>query len=357
MRFIPTSHLKPGQKLASDLELSTNRVLLRRGAILKASIIRKISNFGFQGIYIDDELSEGIEITDVISHDLKVKTKKELESLFYGVKNNLITSTVKQIKSIKRLVHDIVNEISHNRNVMVNIIDLRSYDDYTYSHSLNVAVISAIIGTAMKLSWEAINELTMGALIHDLGKMFVNKDILNKPGKLTDDEFEEMKRHSFLGYEYVRNRFDIAQNSKLTALQHHEKYNGSGYPGGLAGKDIHPYSRIVCVADVYDALSSDRPYRKAMLPSDVMEYIMGGYNTMFDPEIVSALTRKVAPYPVGTCLRLSTGDLGIVVENRESTGLRPVLRLIVDNKPTSRYIDLANDRDALNITIKEIINY
>jgi hypothetical protein len=101
---------------------------------------------------------------------------------------------------------------------------------------------------------------------------------------------------------------------------------------------------------------SDRPYRKAMPPSEVLEYIMSGYNTMFDPEIVTALMKKIAPYPVGTCLKLSTGEIGIVVQNNEETSLRPVVKLIVEGKPTDNYIDLSNDRDALNITVKEVIN-
>lgn len=357
MRFVPISHVRTGQKLASDLTISRNRVLLRKGVVLKPSLLRKIANLGFQGVYVDDELSQGIDIEEVISHDLKLSTKKELESLFTSIERNNKSSAKKQIKSLQPLINSIVSEISHNRHVMINVIDLRTYDDYTYSHSLNVSVISAVIGTALGMSREAVSELAMGALIHDVGKMFVDKKILNKPERLTTKEFEEMKKHSELGFEYLCGHFDISENSKITALQHHEKYDGSGYPNELSGEDIHKYSRIVCVADVYDALMSDRPYRKAMLPSDVMEYMMGGYNTMFDPEIVSALTKKVAPYPVGTCLLLSTGQLGIVIENNESASLRPVVKLVENGKPTDQYIDLSNDHSALSITVKEIVNY
>ncbi len=356
MRFVPLSHIKPGQKLASDLVISKNRVLLRKGAVLKSSLIKKISLLGFQGVYIDDELSRGIDIEEMISHDLKISTKKEIESLFVSIQNNSESNVRRQIKSLKPLIHSIVSEITQNRHVMINVIDLRTYDDYTYSHSLNVSVISAVIGTALGMSKETVNELAMGALIHDVGKMFVDRAILNKPDKLTPEEFELMKQHSELGFQYLCKHFDISENSKITALQHHEKFNGSGYPLGLSGSDIHQFSRIVCVADVYDALMSDRPYRKAMLPADVMEYIMSGYSTMFDPEIVNALTMKVAPYPIGTLLILSTGQTGIVVENNESAGLRPMVKLIENGKPTDRFIDLSNDRSALNVTVKGIVN-
>lgn len=356
MRFVPVNFLRSGQKVASDLVLSKNRVLLRRGVVLNTSIIHKVSSLGFQGIYIDDELSEGINVEEVISHDLKVKTKKEVESLFTHIERNRQTNVKKQVKEIKPLIENIVDEISHNRNVMINVIDLRTFDDYTYSHSLNVAVISAVMGTALKMNKAEVNELAMGALIHDVGKMFVDRSILNKPGKLTPEEFEQIKKHSELGFKYLCDYFDISENSKIASLQHHEKFNGTGYPSGISGEDIHRYSRIVCIADVYDALMSDRPYRKAMQPSEVIEYIMSGYNTMFDPEIVTALTRKIAPYPVGTCLRLSTGEIGIVVRNNESTSLRPVVKLIEKGKPTENYIDLSSDRNALNITVNEVIN-
>jgi len=356
MRFVLTHFLKPGQIIGSDLELSRHKILIRRGVVLNAALIQKIKDLGFQGVYIDDPLSEGIEVVDIISHDLKMKTRNEVESLFSSVEKNFVSNAVKKIDSIKKLIRNVVDEIFHNRRVMLDIIDLRAYDDYTYNHSLNVAVLSTIIGISLGLNKEALNELAMGALLHDIGKMFVDKNILNKPGRLTPEEFEHIKKHSALGYDYMRNYFDISQNSKIIALQHHEQYNGNGYPNGLAGEEIMQYGRIACVADVYDALTSDRPYRKSMLPSDAIEFIMSGFGTIFDPKVVDAFTKKVAPYPVGTCLRLSSGEICIVVENREGTGLRPVVRVVENNKMTDRTIDLANDRSALNVTITEIVN-
>lgn len=356
MRFIATNHLRPGYKLAADLTYGKGRVLLRKGKLLTASLIRKVSYLGYQGLYIEDELSEGLDITDVISSDLRMKASIELQNLFYNVEHNISTNAKRQIRSVQSLARDIVDEILSNRQTMVNIIDLRNYDDYTYNHSLNVTVLSVVLAAELKLSRDTVYELAVGALVHDTGKMFIHKDILNKPGKLTPEEFAEIKRHSELGYKYLCDNLDIPMCSKIAALQHHEQYNGQGYPNGLVGDAIHLFGRIISVADVYDALSSDRPYRKAMLPSDAIEYIMSGYGTMFDPEIVKALTKKIAPYPIGTCVLLSSGETGIVVKNYESTILRPVVRLIANNKPTNKYLDLTNDRNALHITVKEIVN-
>ena len=348
--------MQPGHKLAADLKYSNDTVLLRKGKALTASLIRKIIMLGYQGLYIDDELSSGIEINDIISTDLRMRTQSQLELLFHNVEHHITSRIKKNVKTVKSLAEEIVDEILSNRETMINIIDLRNYDDYTYSHSLNVTVLSVVMGTALGLNRSTIYDLAVGALVHDTGKMFVPKEILHKPSRLTNEEFEEIKKHSELGYQYLCGNFDIPEDSKTATLQHHEKFNGGGYPNGIAGDEIHEFGRIISVADVYDALTSDRPYRGAMLPSDAIEYIMAGYGTMFDPTIVKAITQKVASYPIGTCVRLSTGQEAIVVKNYESTNLRPMVRLIKDGKPSGECIDLTNDRYSLNITVKEIIH-
>lgn len=355
MRYVLTKHLSTGDKLGSDLILSQNRVLLRRGRVLTRTMINKLEVLGFQGLYVDDKLSEGIVVSDVISQELKSTAINEIETLFFNGENNRHDSVKKQMPQLKNIIHNIVDEVVSNRDIMVNIIDIRDFDDYTYSHSLNVAVLSVVMGTVLGLGKRTLYELAMGALLHDTGKMFVDKQILNKPARLTPEEFDEIKNHSERGYKYLCDQLEIPENAKKVALQHHEQYNGNGYPLGLSKNDIHLFGRIACVADVYDALTSDRPYRKGMLPSDAIEYIMSGYNTMFDPNVVEALAKKIAPYPVGTCVLLSSGDTGIVVENYESASLRPKIKLIVDGEPTDNYIHLATDMSALSITIKEII--
>ncbi len=356
MRYIPISHLRPGYKLASDLVLSRNRILLRKGRLLTDAFIKKISELGYQGLYIDDDLSEGLYVNDVVSAELKMTMKNELQALLDNTKLNRPSAFRTRMQTINKLLQCTVDEILHSSQVMVNMIDLRTYDDYTYSHSLNVAILSIVIGITLGLNKKMLHQLALGALLHDTGKMFIEKEILNKPSRLTPEEFEEIKKHSERGYAYLCDYMDIPDAARNTALQHHEQFNGKGYPQGLSGESIHLFGRIVGVVDVFDALTADRPYRKAMLPSDAIEYIMGGYNTMFDPSIVNALTRKVAPYPVGTCVRLSSGETAIVTKNHESASLRPVVKLIADGKPTDTFMDLAHDRSLLNITIKEIVN-
>jgi HD-GYP domain-containing protein (c-di-GMP phosphodiesterase class II) len=252
-----------------------------------------------------------------------------------------------------------VEEILQNSKTMVNIVDLRTYDDYTYSHSLNVSVLSVVMGTMLGLKKKQLNDLAVSALVHDIGKVFIDKNIVNKPAKLTAEEFLEMKKHSEKGYQYLKEHSRFSKIILHGVLEHHEQYKGEGYPGGLQGDAICLFGRIICVADVYDALTSDRPYRRAMIPSDAIEYIMGGYETMFDPMIVDVFIKKVAAYPVGTCVALSNGQTGIVIKNNEGFGLRPVIRIIENAVLTDQVIDLMsydNDNDILNLTIREIVN-
>ncbi|MDR1619350.1 MAG: HD-GYP domain-containing protein [Clostridiales bacterium] len=351
MRFVPSNCLKPGQKLGRDLVFDRNRILLRYGVSLTEGHIGKIQALGFQGVYIDDDISKDVYAESIISDELRHRAQKDVRSLFVKAEADPSNRSLSHVLSLTPLINNIVDEVLHNRNLMMNVIDIRAYDDYTYSHSINVTVLSTMLGLVLGLNRTALNELAMGAVVHDLGKIFVDKRIINKASKLTLDEFEEVKRHSLAGFNYLNISSALPGSAKVAVLSHHEQYNGNGYPGGHAGDDIHLYGRVIAVADVYDALVSDRPYRHAMLPSDAVEYVMSGYNTMFDPLVVDAFVRKVAPYPVGTCVRLSNNVTGIVVENFESACLRPKIKVVKNGEATDEYLDLAHDHGALSVTI------
>ena len=357
MRYVPSNCLRPGQKLATDLKFNDNRIFLRNEVILTDKLIGRIRSIGFQGLYIDDDISKDLTVANIVSDELMHKAKTEIKSLFLVAEKPWQNKkAVVHLRTIRSVINEMVDEIQRNRKTMINIVDLRTFDDYTFSHSLNVAVLSVVVGTVMKLDRQALQDLAMGSLIHDIGKIFIDKNIINKNGKLTPEEYDEVKQHSQKGYDYLLKTYNgLSDNAMKAVLEHHEQYSGEGYPNGLAGENIHLFGRIICVADVYDALTSDRPYRRAMLPSDAVEYIMGGFNRMFDPTVVNAFIKKVAPYPVGTVVRLSNGLEGVVVENFEGAGMRPRVQILEDGKQTKDYIDLKNDKDTLNLIVKEVI--
>lgn len=355
MRYIPTLCLREGMVLAKGLYGKDGSLLLQQGQTLKQSYITRIIKNGFQGVYISDKLSEEIEIKAVIDDELRNSAVKAVKNLYVQSLTTGISRSMAQ--KAKAVVHDIVEEIVKNRDIMVNMIDLKSYDNYTYYHSVNVGVLSIIVGVALGMSSSALYKLGLGALLHDIGKVFVDKEIIDKPGPLTPEEFEEVKKHPSLGYEYLRNsNLDLPESALIGILQHHERINGSGYPGGLSDKEIHQFSRIVSIADVFDAMTSDRPYRAAMMPSEVMEYLMGGAGTLFDSKFVSVFTRKVAAFPLGTCVMLSNGLTAIVVKNYEDCCLRPKVKVVRgDESADPVYLDLKNDRSLANLTITDVV--
>lgn len=355
MRYIPTLCLREGMTVGRNIYGNNGQLLLIKGTIIKDNHIEAVRKKGFSGIYIDDALSSDIEIESVVSDQLRQKTVKGLKDVFISIDSNS-NDKYKKIEGLKYQVENIVDEILKNNSLMVNMVDLKYFDDYTYQHSVNVAVLAIIIGVALKLNKKKLYMLGLGALLHDIGKVFIDKDILNKPGKLTDEEFTIMKNHVIYGYEYLKKEFHFPVQSFMGALDHHEKYDGTGYPNRKPGIKISLFGRIISIADVYDALTSERPYRIAMLPSEATEYLMGGAGSSFDYELIKLFVRKVAPYPLGTCVILTRGYKGIVIHNYNDACLRPKIRVFeVDGSKVDPFIvDLRNDQNYLNTTIESI---
>jgi HD-GYP domain-containing protein (c-di-GMP phosphodiesterase class II) len=251
---------------------------------------------------------------------------------------------------IKEVVENVVDSIVYNKDLMINMVDLKTYSDYTYYHSVNVCVVAIAIGVALELNKRELYYLGMSAMLHDIGKKFISIDILDKTGPLTDCEFMEIKNHPQLGYQHIKSQYNLPASVYIAIWQHHEKFDGSGYPNGKKGREISLFGRILVVADIYDALVSKRPYHEAYSPSDAIEYIMSNNGSIFDPIIVDAFLKKVAAYPIGSCVELSDGTKALVVENFQNANLRPLVRY-TDEKGEQCYINLRDDVCARNITI------
>ena len=360
MRFVPVSGLMEGMVVGKSLYDINRQLLLGKGRVIQKSYIERIEKLGYQGIYVDDDISKDIEVKDIISDELRMKAVQVVKDIFINTSFNSYEDKKilsGKIQQTKELVANIIEEIIENNDSMVNLIDLKFFDDYTFFHSVNVTVLSVLVGVEMGLDREELYNLGLGALLHDIGKMFIDKEILNKPGKLTVDEYEQIKDHPKFGYNYLKETYEIPVSSYVAVLQHHEKFDGTGYPNNRDKDMIGVYGRIIGVTDVYDALISKRPYREALLPSEAMEYIMANGGIMFDVSITKIFARKVAPFPVGTYVKLSNGFIGIVVENYEEVCMRPKVKIILDSegkKIMPRYIDLKEDRKARSITITGI---
>lgn len=356
MRFVPTYCLREDMVLGDNLYNNYGELMLAGGTVLTKEYVRAIHRLQYNGVYIEDDISKDIHILNIINDNVRAQTVKGIKDVFIHFEKGNPKTAKTDMKKVKQQIENIVDEIFANRHLMVNMVDMKVFDDYTYYHSVNVAVLSIVLGVALKMDRGELCNLGFAALLHDIGKVFVSREILNKAGKLTPSEFEEIKTHSLLGCNHIKKGYGVAASSYMGILDHHEKYEGGGYPHNLKGQNISWYGRIISIADVYDALTSDRPYRKAMLPSDAMEYVMASNNTQFDPKVVEVFVKKIAPYPIGTCVRLSNGLTGIVVQNYESLCMRPRVRIFMDNdRDVEPYeIDLA-DNSMLNLTIVKVV--
>ena len=359
MRFVPVNGLMEGMYVGRSLFDKNNQLLLSKGSIIQQAYIDKIYSMGYQGLYVEDDISADIEVKDLISDELRRKTIKQVKEVFIEAQDPNTKINSNNIDRTKLLVTNIVDQIIENKDTLVNLIDLKMFDDYTYYHCVNVAVLSIALGTSMELNKIDLYNLGLGAILHDIGKMFINSSILNKRGKLTNEEYRFLQKHSEYGYNYLKETYEIPLSSYVGVLQHHEKYDGTGYPLHRSKEEISLFGRIICIADVYDALTSTRPYRKALLPSEAIEYIMANGGVMFDINLTKNFVKKVAPFPVGTCVELSNKYKGIVVENYEEACLRPKVKIIVDDKEKqvdTFFYNLKDDKDLRNITITSITN-
>lgn len=357
MRYVPTNCLRENMIVGKALYGSNNQILLTINTRLTTNYIYNLKKLGFSGIYIKDDLSEGIEIEEVVNVRLKNETIKVVKNLFSTTTDKDSRNKDMALDKVLINIESILDEIITNKHLMINMIDLKSFDDYTFSHSLNVAILSVIIGIQYGLNKKELENLALSALLHDIGKVFIGNEIINKPSKLTSEEFEKIKNHPKLGYDYLKKYYNLNTSILIGALDHHEKFNGTGYPNSYKGEDISLYGRIIAIADVYDALTSERPYRKGMFPSEAIEFIMSNSGEHFDPELVKIFLKKAAPYPIGMCVKLSSGLVGIIVENYEESCLRPKIRVFKkDNLEIKPFeISLRDDRKYLSTTIKEII--
>lgn len=331
MRYVGIDQLSVGMKLAKPIYDASSRVLLGANTILNKEYIRKLVERGLGGLYIEDEISDDIDIQEVITEELRNEGVRALKS-------GDIDLTMKVAK-------DIVGQILDQSSVTLELVDLRTFDDYTFRHSVNVAVLATVIGINMELNRYDLEELCIAAILHDIGKLMVNPVIINKPGKLTDQEYEEVKKHPEYAYDILRDRFDISSRVRASILAHHENEDGSGYPHGYHSNQIYIFAKIIHVADVFDALTARRPYKEAYARAEAVEYLMGSCDRLFNREVVTAFLQSVPVYPKGTTVLLSDQREALVIGNTKNV-LRPVVRFVDGSE-----LDLGNLSVNRNITI------
>lgn len=328
MRKVHLDKVQLGTKLARTIFNSDGGVLLSKGIELKDSFVDKLKSHGITEIFLDDEISADVAVEDVVCEN----TRNEAVVLVKSMMNNYLFSPNIDVESVKVMVNKIIDELLNNNDILVNLSEIKSVDDYTFEHSVNVCILSLITGIGLGYDISKLRELGTGAMLHDIGKMCIPREILKKPSQLTVEEFEEIKKHTVYGYDILKKSGKVNLVSAFIAFGHHERYDGSGYPLQLKSDNIQQCARIVAVADVYDALTSDRVYRKKLKPNEVFEYITSLGAHHFDPKVIESFVKYVTIYPVGTGVMLNTKERGLVIKANRSMPTRPVIRMIYDER-------------------------
>ena len=335
MRLVKTATVESGTRLGKAIYNENGKILVNKGVKLEERILQRLIQLGITYIYIDDKHTEGIEFLDPISIELKQKavatittTLKEIASEPQARKSFVLEKSVKQYQTI---IRHIMDELDSNPELMSILSDVCIYDNYIFNHSLNVTLYALAVGMELKIKPAQLEMIGLGSMLHDIGKISVPKEILLKPGKLTEEEYKVIKTHTTEGFEMLRNSYSVPLLVAHCAFQHHERLDGSGYPRGIQSKDIHDFAKVIAVADVFDAVTSNRVYRSAMLPHEGLEMLYAGVERQYDTNVVKAFHKAVAIYPVGITVELNDGRKGVVVKQNSSLSDRPVLRILEDN--------------------------
>lgn len=338
-KYMRTRQLKPGMKIDQSVVDRLGRNLVARGAVLDEYIIDSMLKLGVMSVYIQDGEYDPEEEASVLSpaaqknvekfraEDRSKVTlsdsvrKRVSEGIQYIYSN---TDSPELETATNSITSDLMSAIEDNDAVAIDISALKTSDEYTFKHSVDVATISMILAKQQGLNRQQIFEIGVTGLLHDVGKTKVPLGILNKPDRLTDEEFEVMKQHSVFGYHMVKTHPEYSESIALGVLQHHEKMNGKGYPLGMTETRISPYARILSVADVYDALVTERPYKAAYSQRDAVEMIMSMTSELNMTAMKSFLESMIL-YPVDSIVELSNGEKARVVKNNPHYILRPTV--------------------------------
>ncbi len=351
--------LKEGMRIDQNVIDHTGRTLIAKGTYLDDFMIDSLIKRGVGGIYTsegeDDAEDDNIPIeTQEKIQKLKIEDPKKVQ-LSESVKERVSegiqylysnTEAPNFTTATNNIANDLMTAILDNDAIAVDISTLKVSDEYTFKHSVDVATMAMVIARKHGLSESEIFDIGVTGLLHDVGKSKIPNEVLNKPGKLDDNEFALMKQHTLFGYQILKDKTDIKEDIKLGVLQHHEKINGKGYPLGLSSDKINTYAKILSVADIYDALVTKRPYKEPFSQRDAVEMIMS-MTTELDVDIVKSFLDSIILYPVGCTVYLSNGERAKVVKNNTDCILRPKVVEI----SSGRVMDLAKDTNYAHIIV------
>ncbi|WP_053957684.1 HD-GYP domain-containing protein [Inediibacterium massiliense] len=337
MKFIDIHDIKPGMMLAQDIIGKYDLIFLTRDTILTEEHIEKIQKMNIYYICvkekeenIDEELSKRLKIIPDIK--LRQPYMKSLSD-FKKVYEEVGLGKKIEVEMIKNATLPLIEEVVEDNNILSRLRRLKVVDDYTYKHSINVCILATMIGKWLNYTQNDLDQLSIAAILHDIGKCRIDSRIINKPDKLSEEEFQIIQAHPTLGYEILaqeRWNFDIC----CGVLQHHERMDGSGYPLKIKANKIHEFAKVIAIADIFDAMTAQRVYKQKQSPFKVAELIAKNRFGVLDPYISNQFLFQISKFYVGNIVQLNTGEIGEIVLVNKQMPTRPLVKI------NNKFIDL-----------------
>lgn len=360
IRIVSIRKIKIGSRVQCDIYSKDGTLILKKGNIMTKSVVERLETLGVTRVLVEagtveleedqpapapKKVDEGLPTDNIDKYSENFLLKKEFEQ----GKDALLN---KDVDGAQDVAHDIANKLLTSGSVKKELEELKYGTEGVVTHSLNTAVLAGAIAIENKFPKEAIEQMVVGGMLHDIGKLYIDPLVLNKKGRLNDKEYEIMKTHAEEGYKKLCDNKGVSQRVRLMAFQHHENNDGTGYPKRLRGDQILFEARIIHIVDVYEAMTAKRCYKDSLLPGDVMEFVMGRYSTMFDTRAMDMFLKTIPAYKKGDLVKLSDGTRCQVLESNPLNSLRPLVVLL----DSMKVVDLYNDRNYLSKTVTELIS-
>ncbi len=345
MRLVPTKCIPQDAVLAEAIYTDYGRVLIGEGTKLTLRLVERINENNIYSVYIKDRHSTG-EIERLVNPLLRQKGYTLVKRIFDAASNTKPDGTpapmpiLGMMPELSALMDDIIYEMTGFKEKQLEYIDIKNINSYIYSSAINVALLSILIGWELGLNNEMINQLFMGGIFHDIGMAMLPKTVTYKKEPLTLEEKKLLLYHPLKGYDYLKDKGFLSSYIRAVTLGHHEHIDGSGYPNRKSGNEIHLMTQIIGIADIYDAMTSDRPYRQALPANEALEYIMSVADKHYSIDVVKALIKKINPYPVGSLVGLTNGEIAVVRKVPSDMPLRPQISIIKNKNGGFEYEDV-----------------
>lgn len=358
IRRIPIGKLQLGMYVSDETPGIEDSELRPKGYIRRHETIDKLISKGIDEVYID--VYKGTDSpyslpvvanSQFLNPKIKLAEERSKAETVYNEARTLVSGLLKDvklgklvdIKQIRTLTEEINQSVLNNPNALLCLSAIREKDQYLLEHSINVGILMSIFARYLGYEEELVHQLTTGALLHDIGKIRVPHQVLNKPGKLLDEEWIEMKRHVAYGQEVLIKSPGVDEVTLAICGLHHERLNGSGYPIGLEANNINNYGRLAAIVDVYDAITADRVYHRGRPPADAMQFLLEIASNHLDRGLVNQFIRCMSIYPVSTLVELDNGRAAVVISTNYSKPDKPVVRCIYNVR--QRHYEKPRDLD------------